>query len=104
MSLEEVDEDTDGWGLLLLSLLLLWATLPSRWSRMPLMIVRNKGAGFWEGEYWGRSGAKVIGLVRTLTSTFVCTMVILMLKGAISYARLYQVSGSVSGLANKLLN
>lgn len=46
ISLEEVDKEGGGWGLSLL-----WSMLPSRRSRMPLMIVRNNGAGFCEGEY-----------------------------------------------------
>lgn len=58
--------------------------LSSRRSWRPPRISRHKGAGLVSGEYWGSGGAEVILLVRTLTSRFGCTIVILMLKGAIS--------------------
>ena len=55
-----------------------------RRSSSPPMIVRERGAGFCWGEYWGRRGAAVMRLVRTLISRFGWMMVILILKGAIS--------------------
>lgn len=56
----------------------------SRRSRRPPRISRDSGAGLLDGEYWGSGGAEVSLLVRTLISRFGWTMVILMLKGAIS--------------------
>jgi hypothetical protein len=53
-------------------------------SRMPLMIVRESGAGCFDGEYCGRRGAAEILFVRRLTSMLGWTMVSLILKGAIS--------------------
>lgn len=61
---------------------------PSSRSSRPPMMVRQRGAGLFLGAYCGRRGAEVILLVSTLISKLGCTMVILMLKGATSYARL----------------
>jgi len=54
------------------------------------MIDRERGAGCVSGEYAGIRGAEEILLVRTLISRLGWRMVILILKGAISYARLSQ--------------
>ena len=58
-------------------------------DRRPPTMVRTRGAEFCAGVYAGREGAKVILLVRREVSRLVCRMVIRMLKGAISYARLW---------------
>lgn len=70
--------------------------LPSRRSSSPPRISRDRGAGLLSGEYWGSGGADVILLVRTLISRFGWTIVILMLKGAISYARLCKLISTES--------
>ncbi len=58
--------------------------LSSSRSRRPPRISRDRGAGLLVGEYWGRGGAEVILLVRTLISRFGWMIVSLMLKGATS--------------------
>ena len=61
---------------------------PSKRSRMPLRRSRDIGAGFVSWLYSGIGGAEVMRFVRTLISRFGWIMVIFMLKGATSYARL----------------
>ena len=56
----------------------------SNLSRIPASSSRLSGAPFASGAYSGMGGAVVILLVSTGISMFGCTMVILMLKGAIS--------------------
>jgi hypothetical protein len=55
---------------------------------MRVRISRAKGAWLARGAYCGREGTVISLLVRRETSVFGWTMVSLMLKGAISYARL----------------
>src|SRR5215469_7575178 len=63
---------------------------PSSLSKRPLRISLAKGAELTSGAYSGIGGAAMILLVKTLISRFGCTIVILTLNGAISYARLSQ--------------
>lgn len=57
-------------------------------SSRPEKISRASGAGFSSDKYSGIGGTEVILFVSTLTSMLACTIDILTLKGAISYARL----------------
>jgi hypothetical protein len=63
-------------------------SMRSNLSRRPENISRASGAGFSSWRYSAIGGTDVILLVRTLTSMLACTIDILTLKGAISYARL----------------
>lgn len=66
-------------------------------SSKPEKISRASGAGFSSDKYSGIGGTEVILFVSTLTSMLACTIDILTLKGAISYARLCFVSVEAVG-------